>query len=153
MNQQTIDTFIQEYFDFQNSFRQKAQEKLKQVFSEFWEENPAINVIVWTQYAPYFNDGDACEFGVNDLLYSNASEQDDIDQINEYEYGGENKSIWCEYQYDIKKNEGVNVESIKILEKFMHSDAMEDVLEIMFGSNNKIVATRAGFVSEDYEHD
>jgi hypothetical protein len=153
MNQQTIDTFIQEYFDFQNSFRQKAQEKLKQVFSEFWEENPAINVIVWTQYAPYFNDGGACVFSVNDLLYSNASEQDDIDQIDAYEYGGENESIWCEFQYGIKKIKGVNVESIKILEKFMHSDAMEDVLEIMFGSNNKIVATRAGFVSEDYDHD
>lgn len=153
MIQQTIDTFIQEYYDFQNSFRQKAQEKLKQVFSEFWEENPAINVIVWTQYAPYFNDGNPCEFNVHDLLFSNASEQDDIDQINEWEYDGENESIWCECEYGVKKTEGVNAESVKILTKFMHSDAMEDALEIMFGSNNKIVATRAGFISEDYEHE
>ena len=29
-------------------------------------EFPEVEAVRWTQYSPYFNDGDVCEFGVND---------------------------------------------------------------------------------------
>lgn len=159
MNQQTIDTFVQEYNDFRSAFQKRAQEKFKEVFKEFWNENPGINSVVWTQYAPYFNDGDPCVFGIHSLTFSNATEPDDISNLRWEEYDGETEGIWGCGNWGIekiaKKHQGVNPESTKILSTFIHSDPMEGVLEGMFGSDNRIVATREGFTSEDYsgEHD
>lgn len=154
MNQTTIDSFIQEYQDFQNSFRQKAKVKLKEVFNQFWEENPDIKVVVWTQYAPYFNDGDACIFRINDPTFSNATDEDDINDLHYGEYRGDNKDIWTAESWNIDKiseeKSGVNSESVKLLCIFLDSDAMQNVLESMFGSDNKIVATREGFAVTDY---
>ena len=154
MNQTTIDSFIQEYQDFQNSFRQKAKVKLKEVFKQFWEENPEVKVVVWTQYAPYFNDGDACVFSINESTFSNATDEDDINDLSYGEYDGDNKDIWAISSWDIdrttKGKSRVNGESVKLLCNFLTSDAMEDVLESMFGSDNKIVATREGFAVTDY---
>lgn len=31
-----------------------------------FDQNPTVKKIGWTQYTPYFNDGDACEFGVGE---------------------------------------------------------------------------------------
>ena len=154
MNQTTIDSFIQEYTDFQNSFRQKATVKIKEVFKQFWEENPDIKVVVWTQYAPYFNDGDACVFRINDPTFSNATDEDDINDLRYGEYNGDNEDIWTAESWDIdkisEKKSGVNGESVKLLCNFLISNAMEDVLKSMFGSDNKIVATREGFAVTDY---
>ena len=154
MNQTTIDSFIQEYQDFQNSFRQKAKVKLKEVFKQFWEENPDIKVVVWTQYAPYFNDGDACVFRINGPTFSNATDENDIGDLHYGEYDGDNKDIWGIGSWGIdrtsKEKSGVNSESVKLLYNFLTSDAMEDVLKSMFGSDNKIVATREGFAVTDY---
>ena len=112
MNQTTIDSFIQEYTDFQNSFRQKATVKIKEVFKQFWEENPDIKVVVWTQYAPYFNDGDACVFRINDPTFSNATDEDDINDLRYGEYNGDNEDIWTAESWDIdkisEKKSGVN---------------------------------------------
>ncbi len=154
MNQTTIDSFIQEYTDFQNSFRQKARVKLKEVFNQFWDENPDIKVVVWTQYAPYFNDGDACIFRINDPTFSNATDENDINDLRYGEYCGDNKDIWTAESWTIdkisKKKSGVNSESVKLLCNFLDSDAMKNVLESMFGSDNKIVVTREGFTVTDY---
>lgn len=159
MNQQTIDSFIQEYNDFRSAFQKRAQEKFKEVFKEFWEENPGINVVTWTQYAPYFNDGEPCVFGINCPTFSNATEPDDISDLRWEEYNGETEGIWGCGEWNIKdiakEYPGVNPESTKILASLINSDPMEDVLEDMFGSDNRVVATREGFTSEDYcgEHD
>lgn len=154
MNQQTIDSFLEEYHEFQRSFRERAQEKMKEIFKQFWDENPGVNVITWTQYAPYFADGDPCIFSVNDLTFSNATEEADIDELNWGEYDGENENIWSCADYSAKsvaKNvDGLNADSVIALCSFMSSDPMEDVLEDVFGSDNKIVATRDGFVTTDY---
>lgn len=156
MNQQTIEDFIQEYQEFQNAFQKKAQEKLKDVFKHFWDENPGINVVIWTQYAPYFNDGDACVFRINDLTFSNAVEEDDINDLDWGEYEGETEGVWACGNWKIdeisKNHAGVNEESVKLLCKFIHSNPMENVLEMTFGSDNRIVATREGFTSEDYSN-
>jgi len=154
MNQQTIDSFIQEYNDFRSAFQKRAQEKFKEVFKEFWEENPRINTVVWTQYAPYFNDGEPCVFSIHTITFSNATEPDDISDLNWEEYNGETEGIWACGDWNIKdiakEHQGVNLESAKILSRLIYSDPMEDVLQDMFGSDNRVVATREGFTSEDY---
>lgn len=43
-----------------------GQEAFTEGFAPFFAANPHVDGVIWTQYTPYFNDGDACEFGVND---------------------------------------------------------------------------------------
>jgi hypothetical protein len=51
------------------------------------------------------------------------------------------------------KFDGVNVESTHSLAKLLTSSVMEPIMEIMFGSDNVIVATRAGFSVDQADHD
>jgi hypothetical protein len=58
-----------------------AQEKAKAILApglqEFMEAHPDVKAIGWTQYTPYFNDGEECIFGVHSLHASASDERDD----------------------------------------------------------------------------
>jgi hypothetical protein len=44
---------------------------------EIFEKNPEFNSFSWTQYTPYWNDGDSCEFSAyTDLLYIDDEEEE-----------------------------------------------------------------------------
>jgi hypothetical protein len=43
---------------------------LKEMVSEIFEDYPDLESFGWRQYTPYFNDGDICEFSVNNDHYS-----------------------------------------------------------------------------------
>ena len=43
-----------------------GKEAIAEAFAPFFAANPNIDGIYWTQYTPYFNDGDPCEFSVHD---------------------------------------------------------------------------------------
>jgi ArsR family metal-binding transcriptional regulator len=44
---------------------EKGRLLLSEALTAVFEEYPQVESISWTQYTPYFNDGDACEFSVN----------------------------------------------------------------------------------------
>ena len=50
----------------------KLREEFKLIFKdetkELFERYDWLKEIAWSQYTPYFNDGDSCEFGVNEAL-------------------------------------------------------------------------------------
>jgi hypothetical protein len=150
MNNSTIDAFVQEYNDFLNEFSKKATEKLKEVFKEFWDSNPEIKVVTWTQYAPYFNDGDPCEFSVNDPTFSNATDPDDIYDLKWGEYDGDTEGVWAFCSWSRDEVPGVDKDAIKTLSDFIQSNAMESVLQNTLGGDNRIVVTREGITSYDY---
>jgi hypothetical protein len=140
------------------------QELFKEITKEFFEKNPAINAVIWTQYTPYFNDGEACLFSVNDPSFTNASGED-LDDINYGEYEGDNVNIWVfedvkwnvnsyKEKYDsIITSGGIDIDSCQFLESAIKSSEMEDIMETMFGEHSRIVATREGFDIEEYDHD
>lgn len=63
--------FLDYYQKAQAELQEKAKTKLHEVFSCFWELNPGLGTVSWDQYAPYFNDGDACTFSVHEPEFSN----------------------------------------------------------------------------------
>ncbi|QGT54384.1 hypothetical protein b3_0140 [Synechococcus phage B3] len=151
----SIDTFIEEFTEIQAEFQKQAQVKLKELFTEFWEKNPGVKAAFWTQYAPYFNDGDPCTFSVHDTLFTNA-EGEDLDDINCEDYEGEKEDIWVEYSFDprwckvVPEEAGVDVESCDHLRRLLCSSVMKDVMKAMFGEDSKVYATREGFKIEEY---
>lgn len=66
---------------------------------------PEGKVLVWTQYTPYFNDGDACIFGVNDAYLQDASEDDDYSAYDgEWKLPDDLKEAWRSLPGDLMEN-------------------------------------------------
>lgn len=167
--QNKLNVLIEAQQELAKKFREEAQELFKDVTKEFFDKNPGIKAVVWTQYTPYFNDGDECIFGVNDPTFTNA-EGDDLDDVTGYgEYDGDNESVWAtdnfswalgkgrEYHKEaadlIEANGGVDLVSVEQFKTMVMSGEMEPVMLAMFDNHVKVIATRDGFDVQEYEHD
>jgi hypothetical protein len=150
-------------------FRAEAQQLFKEVTKEFFETNPGIKAVIWTQYTPYFNDGDECVFSVNSPTFTNA-EGVDLEDVSSYgEYDGENDQVWAsdnlewalgkgrQYHKEtadlIEANGGIDFESVNSFSAMLQSSEMKDVMLAMFDNHVKVVATREGFDVNEYDHD
>lgn len=160
--QDQFDKLLEERAELNKRFQEKAQELFKETTKEFFEKNPAVTAIIWTQYTPYFNDGDTCEFSVNDPYFTNA-DGDDIDDLSSWgEYEGNNDKVWSESAWGFKYTKerdpeadfsGVDMASVNKMSELIQSSDMEDVMEAMFGDHVRVTATRNGFDVDDYSHD
>lgn len=150
-------------------FQQTAQQLFKETTTQFFVENPGVKAIVWKQYTPYFNDGDTCEFSVNDPYFTNA-EGEDLHDISWGEYDGERDDIWVaesigwmmnrrdDVYYKntvalIEKSGGVNAKSCDNFSSIICSSEMRDVMLAMFGDHVEVVATAQGFDVSSFDHD
>jgi len=48
-------------------YRDTAQKAFKDSLKTFLDKYSFVDAIMWTQYTPYFNDGDTCLFSVHDV--------------------------------------------------------------------------------------
>jgi hypothetical protein len=55
--------------EFNEKFKKEGEAQLADAFASFLKDNPGIQGFRWTQYTPYFNDGDACNFSVHDVYF------------------------------------------------------------------------------------
>ena len=74
MEQKLLDTLKSEHASLKsriNALKEEMQENskvlMKEAFREFLEKYDVVDNIFWTQYTPYFNDGESCEFSVGDV--------------------------------------------------------------------------------------
>ena len=145
MKNEVIDNLSAIVTDFDNrmtAMREELAAKFKgeftTIFAEIFKAYPNVEKVAWTQYTPYFNDGDPCVFGVNGLhIKDETVDADDEDDIYEWvELWGDKANTYPL----LKQFEGVLSRS-------------EDTLLSMFGDHVRVVVTREGMDVEDYEHD
>ena len=149
-----------------NAAKEKMQKELaaqlEPLFKEFFKENPKIGKIAWTQYTPYFNDGEPCEFSVHEKYFVATKwlEEDEDDPI-EYQdcpslwsYGNKEASFY-DSDVDSFKKAGLTEEEIKKVEAFGRflDNIPEDIYEGIYGDHVEIIATAEGVEVNDYEHD
>lgn len=72
-----------------NRKRQEMMDALKpqfhSLFTEAFEAMPNLQAVAWTQYTPYFNDGETCEFSRHEFqAYSKGDPEEDADD-NDYD--------------------------------------------------------------------
>jgi hypothetical protein len=83
MSNQIIEKIKAEVVSFEEkkkAFITELKNDFPALFKEIFESAPKLKSFGWTQYTPYFNDGDTCEFGTNiDYLYINDCHEDDLD--------------------------------------------------------------------------
>lgn len=124
-----------------------------------FEEHPKVESFSWTQYTPYFNDGETCYFSVNnDYISINGEPVDESDWISETKitsYGTWNR--------DKKVYEGrVEVPNLNYdAELAKAADEIRDFLKHFdddffleqFGDHAEVVVTKDGVSINDCEHD
>jgi len=60
----------------------KSEGLIEAVVKQFLDKCPEVTGIHWTQYTPYFNDGDTCEFSVHEFCFHILADEDD--EIDSY---------------------------------------------------------------------
>lgn len=166
-----------------DDLNQKLIISMKEIFSEFLERNPKIEYITWTQYTPYFNDGDECVFSVHDMFMKLTNDDYEVchpydleiryDKPDSYIYdiaeGKEHlykkyytvdacKKQIAEYldmltQLDMTEDELIELNNNFNDFKNIISQLNDDVFKAAFGDHCVVMASKNGFNVEEYEHD
>jgi len=90
--QKEFDELVIAQQELAKKFQATAQELFKKTTKNFFDSVPEIKAFYWSQYTPYFNDGDECVFSVNDVYFTNTTDTDNIEW--EEEYNGEEENVF-----------------------------------------------------------
>jgi len=169
----TIEEFLekkqqiaQQQKELQNSLTDIFNKGIKELFDKYPNH---LARIWWSQYTPYFNDGEPCTFRMGGF-YVNGEEAydygDDVPEIIDSLYTQEERDIrasWSAprsktYEY-LDFNTGLSPERVKEFEK-VESEVKKflglfskDDYEFMFGDHVEITITKEGVKVDEYEHD
>lgn len=146
------------------------QKEINVVFENFFKENPEVKAIRWTQYTPYFNDGDECVFGVNEPSFFvgefDSKKEYDYDEIEELEQVVFKPGDWIYqsakektddpwYSNLIKQYENQRkglAEASESLKNLLERN--DEVMEQVFGNHVEVtVVPGKDPIVEEYEHD
>jgi len=163
-----LNELITKHEEMKAEFQRQAQDLFKELAREFWDKNPALTAVKWAQYTPYFNDGDACVFGIGEVVFTNAP-VDELDEVSVWgEYEGEAEGIFAvtnigyvlnsdskyydrDRKYILALGDRIDAESIEEFGRAVCK--LDEVMLAMFGDHVQVTMTREGFDVEDYEHD
>ena len=176
-----IKTEIAAFDEKKKALLAELQKEFPAMFTELFAQAPDLKSFGWTQYTPYFNDGDSCEFGVHlDYPYINGTDEDDSesdieiklhsykrleteedvrinDEIAEkvgYNWYKGKRQIGDEY--GLCYNPKYNASAAKAVEEIKEvlKSIPEDFFEDLFGDHVKVTLYANGSIeTEDYEHD
>lgn len=146
---QNIGELLAEIHRVNELAKAKGRELLGKAFAAFFERCPEVGCVVWTQYAPHFNDGDPCIFSVHEPEL-HADEDDD-----DYSYGDGCMTSADWSPATNKWNTTPEQEAlIKVWNDMVYSAFGEDSLfQRVFGDDCKVVARRDGFHISACHHD
>lgn len=137
----------------QAKLKETNGEIVRECLAEFFAKYPHVEAVRWTQYTPYFNDGDACVFSSGHNDYPSAKLRSDASD----EPGAENEEEFEEvyFPYDFEKysqeekaKHAWKKELIEALGQFTDSDMLA-----MFGDHAQVTITRDKLEVEEYDHD
>jgi mRNA-degrading endonuclease YafQ of YafQ-DinJ toxin-antitoxin module len=158
--------------NLQAEMMRKLQDNFSKTLEIIFQEVPELNCIAWQQLVPYFNDGDPCEFSVdqiyaysvfysfeNDEIFYGVSVDESIESIDSIIYplpflsDFYKKNYEKDYKSSIDKMEKIGKEKYDLLKLFCDSLANEEyLLEKMFGSHARVIIKRDGdSVSIEFE--
>ena len=149
-----LNDIIEKYSEAKNAFQTEAPGLLKEEFKEFFKKVPEVKVIKWAQYTPYFNDGDACVFGVYEPVFSNA-EGDEVFEVSSWgEYEGEQEGIFAfQGTYGLPTELQERKKQIAEMSELITDPDMEEVLGATFGDHVVVTVTAKGIDVDGYDHD
>jgi hypothetical protein len=165
---------------YDRKLRDEGQAAVKDAFKDFFDQYPEVRSVKWSQYTPYFNDGDACHFGVNEfeaIVVSTEALKAEIEEKKRLTIEAANASDYKKAQLlkeevedlqnqlnnedDCDGNSAWSLSRKKDPRLIALGEALNnierelphDVLESVFGDHVEVTATREGFKTREYNHD
>jgi hypothetical protein len=131
--------------EYKAAIQDHGAKVLKDMFADFFAENPGIIALRWEQYTPYFNDGEPCEFDVYGFYFLDTSASADKD-------GDEDGAFVDAYtaRHDSDPKQAARGATVEAFESRVKD---EDVFRFVFGDHVRVTATPDGFEVEEYDHD
>ena len=131
-----IDQFKAAQAEFRKIVEEKGKEVLESAFTRFFERCPEVTAVQWTQYAPGFNDGEPCTFGLGEVYFRMDKSVD---------------PSMFRYEPDNDEDEGPMYSAWSMDDKFGSKGAMhdfegllnqlEEILEPTFGDDKRITVS------------
>ena len=130
---------------YQAEVKATAMDAVKEAVHEFLSEHKNVKAVKWSQYTPYFNDGEACVFQVYEpeFLWEGEEEYIDLYSYNDKSYAREVKLVRVPYNSKLS-------EDASLLVSLLQNNV--NVLEVALGEG-EIVATAKGIDITDVSHD
>lgn len=167
---------------YDRKLQQEGESAVKDAFKDIFDKYSELRSVVWSQYTPYFNDGDVCTFSVHEFdvnLGTDDSIKEEIEakkkEMKEAADAGDYKTAQklksqvdklmdrlddgdAEYSYGesiYSLRRSNNPREVEIAEAIrnLQRELPSDVLEAVFGDHARIVATRQGFKVTEQQHD
>jgi len=147
----TATSQLQQIRDQRNALSKQIHEQGKELFNEsargLFAKHPKLESFSWTQYTPYFNDGDSCTFGVNSgSLYVKFNEKE-FEELSTWTFRSERT-----YNQEARQEAGLKeayADIRDLLTTFEDAD-----YELMFGDHVKVTVKAPGVTeTNDYPHD
>jgi hypothetical protein len=145
--------------------RKEAKEKVESIFKtaalELFTEYPNLKRFSWTQYTPYFNDGDPCTFRSSHYYPAISFTSTVVEEDEDYD---DYEEEWSDYKYydysnkkrtlkpGLSKEQRAEIKTAKAVLDFLGTFDDED-MENLFGDGYKVIITSKGIEVEDYDHD
>jgi hypothetical protein len=135
---------------------QKIRAMAGEVFASeaktLFDNYPVLASFSWTQYTPYFNDGETCEFGAHTDYVTvtdiDGNEQEDVSAWS-VRYYGEKGTDWQGKPYTPSELDLAAASACDFLAEFEPEDYL-----MMFGDHTKVTVHRDGQVdTDDYNHE
>jgi hypothetical protein len=142
-----IQQLINKYKKQKATFIKKASLSFKNELLKLAKDIEGLESIKWEQYTPYFNDGEACEFRVNNPSFKFTG----VEDAGDYEDGYQD--VWS-LNYD-KKEKHSATKQLEQIKELISSGDLEDILLDMFGDHVEVILdVKSGkFETEEYSHD
>lgn len=145
-----------------------AAEDIKESLVDAVKSIPGVQAVEWNQYTPYFNDGDACNFGINEVYFFTDKSLADAVARNEGEpldpgewaedrggisacYAGWNEKWGPSDDEPDGWDSPLQYASAQELTGFIHGCA--DLMERAFGDHVTVRIDKDGLTTEEYDHD
>jgi len=116
-----------------NGRKEVHAELFKLIDESVFKKFPDVESVGWTQYTPYFNDGEPCYFGVNSDPYSI--------YVND------------EYGYDLDDEELAKHEDVREYVSDIIDKLSPRILETIYDEGLVIIKRDGSFEVEDYDHE
>lgn len=173
-----IDNLVNKYNKEKEKVEKQVQKEFIPVITDLLAKSDLIESIGWTQYTPYFNDGEPCTFDVNtyDLLingdweyeteelnetiYKEIETEEELQSvIEENERSGRTENSW--YKQPVIgtshsfPNDSFNSKEHDLLEeiKKVIQSVPDEIMESMFGDHVKVTIFKDGTTeTEEYDH-
>lgn len=133
MNTETIkekfESFKKQVEDLRMQLQKTGEKFLLEHFKDTFSKYPNLKQVQWTQYTPYFNDGEECTFSSNHQW-------------------AEIEGIDGELDYNSKEYKEIKESIREFLSQFD-----DELLKNLFGDHVEIIVTKEGISVQEYEHE